>query len=233
MSFGSGPAKISQDSGHEEGDALYGDVDAEEAESAEVVGDVKERTLNVVRSDLLSLIGSALQFQTLGSDHALALGQEPALFGASGHQEWCAETDDGCKEALKEEDVAPSVNAHRGNAPWRDARKAAEGLVLSITSSHANLPSSKETAESTSHRRSRDVNTNAEEQLIALVETGDEEGQTAVLLLVNHHYYYTRHSRHDTTLKNTEHSSGSQESFETLDKGSAQRHKTKADYEDW
>lgn len=58
---------------HEQRNTLNSNVDEEEAKSAEVVGDVHHRPLDVMHFGLFILIGSTLEHEALGSDHALAL----------------------------------------------------------------------------------------------------------------------------------------------------------------
>jgi hypothetical protein len=109
---------------HKERDTLDRNVDEEKAQSAEVVDDVQHSPLHVVNLDLLVLVGSALRNQSLRGNHALTLVKEPAFGRAPGHQERCSKTDNNCEKTLKEENVAPFVNAHRSNTPLGNARKS-------------------------------------------------------------------------------------------------------------
>jgi hypothetical protein len=113
----------------EKRDTLNCDIDAEEAESAKVVRDVEYTSLDVSRSDLLILIGSALQLQSLSGNHAFALVQEPAIGGAARHQEWCTKAYKYCEKAFEEKDVTPGVDSHRCNSPWRNTRETSQILA--------------------------------------------------------------------------------------------------------
>lgn len=88
------------------------DVDAEKAKSADVVGDVQHRPLHMVRLDLFVLIGPTLHDQSLSSNHAFTLVEEPAVLRAPRHKEWRKNTDDRREETLEEKDVAPGVDDH-------------------------------------------------------------------------------------------------------------------------
>ena len=110
---------------HEHRDTLDGDVDTEEPKSADVVGDVEHRALHVARSDLLMLTGASLRDQTLVSNPSLSFVQEIAIPWACWHHEGRGQTDEDGEEAFEEKDVAPLVNSHRSDAPFRDAGQSA------------------------------------------------------------------------------------------------------------
>lgn len=105
----------------EQRETLNSDVDEEEAESAEVVVDVEHGALDVVDFSLLIFGTATLYDESLCSNHALSLVQEPTFFRRARHQEWRTETNEDGKEALEEEDVAPGVDPHRCDSPWWDA----------------------------------------------------------------------------------------------------------------
>ena len=63
-----------------------------------------------MRLSLLVLVGPTLQPESLRGDHPFAFVQKPAFFGAAGHEERSSQTDDNCKQPLKEEDVTPGVD---------------------------------------------------------------------------------------------------------------------------
>ena len=65
---------------------MDGDVDEEEAESADVVVDVEERSSNVVRSNLLILEGAVLYYKPLHCNPALALAEKMAFQRALWHE---------------------------------------------------------------------------------------------------------------------------------------------------
>lgn len=98
LSLGCCPAKILKNSGlhfvrtrsnarilcityHEKRDTLNRDVDAEETECAEVVVDVHNGTLDVVKFDLLVLVRATLRSQSLRGNHPFTLVEEPAVIG--------------------------------------------------------------------------------------------------------------------------------------------------------
>ena len=74
----------------------------------------------MARSDLLVLTSASLRDQTLVSDSSLALVQEVAISWACWHYERRSEADKQGEKAFEEEDVAPLVDPHRGNAPFRN-----------------------------------------------------------------------------------------------------------------
>jgi hypothetical protein len=57
---------------HEKRNTLYGDVDEEEAKSAEIVSDVQHSPFDVMDLSLLVLIGTTFQLESLRSDHSFA-----------------------------------------------------------------------------------------------------------------------------------------------------------------
>jgi hypothetical protein len=163
---------------HEQRNTLYGDVDEKEPKSAEVVGDVHHSPLNVMDLSLLVLIGTTLQLQSLRGDHPFAFVQEPAIFRAPRHQEWCSETNDNGKQPLEEEDVTPSMNDHARGAPRGDARETVSRLAFDACQSvSAVLHSSEQSTEGACHGCCGYVDTDTEQELVALVEAGDEEGK--------------------------------------------------------
>jgi hypothetical protein len=96
----------------EERNSLNGDVDHEKSEGSDVVVDVQEGSSNVVGFNLLVLVATVLQDQSLYCDSALALIQEPAFLRAPWHEVWCAQTDDNRNQTLEEKYVSPRVNKH-------------------------------------------------------------------------------------------------------------------------
>jgi hypothetical protein len=73
---------------------------------------------------LLVLVCTTLGYKSLRGNHALTLVQEPTLLRASGHQEGRSKTNEDCEKSLEKEYVAPRVDAHAGNTPFRNASKS-------------------------------------------------------------------------------------------------------------
>jgi hypothetical protein len=158
-------------------------------------------------------------------DHALTLVQEVAFFGAFGHDEGRSEADNHREKSLKKEDVAPIVDDHGGDSPRRDASKTGCPLAIDVHQQIImNIPCSEQTTKGSSHRRGRDVDADAEQEFVALVEAGDEECKTtkSCMLGIDTTSVWG-HLRHDTTLEYTKTSPSSQQSLEALHKGTAKR----------
>jgi hypothetical protein len=194
-------AHITEQSRQEERERLHSDVDSEEAERADRVVDVEDRTLNMHQLDLLVDIGAVLTEEALSSDGLLAFRKEPALVWMCLHEEGSDQGNDASEEALKEENVAPGVELHSSDAEFRDPDKT----------------SSQKTTESTSKRTGRDEDTDAEQQLVPLVEAREEESNT----------------RHSTTLSQTQECSRNEKSGVALHEGSAEGDQTEREHQEW
>jgi hypothetical protein len=213
----------------EKRNSLDGNVDKEEAQSTDVVVDVGNGSLDVVERDLLVLVGATLRPEPVHGDHALAFVQEVTFFRASGHDEGRSEADNHCEESLKEEDVAPCVDDHGGCSPRRDASKTVCPSAIDFRQQIImNIPRSEQTTKGSSHRRSRDVDADTEQEFVALVEAGDEERKTTKSCMLDFDTTSVwEHLRHDTTLEYTKASPSSQQSLKALHKGTAERDEAK------
>jgi hypothetical protein len=170
----------------------------------------------------------------LSGYHSLAFVQEVAFFRASRHQERRNETKDYCEKAFEEEDVTPGVQDHRKRSPRRNTRKTVYRLATGIRCQDCgSLHRGEKAPESSSHGSSGDVYTNAEQEFVALVEAGNEEGKTT-------RYYELEivttsnweDLRHDTTLKYTKTGPSSQQSLKAFHEGTAERYEPKATYQE-
>lgn len=153
---------IAQQSRQEKRERLDCDVDCEEAERADRVVDVEDRTLDVVHLDLLVDVGAVLAVQALGSNLLLPRSKELAVFGMCLHEDGSGKTDKASEKAFEEKDVTPGVQSHGGDTELRDLRETC----------------SQQTSECTSQRTGRNEDSNTEEQLTSLVETRQEESNT-------------------------------------------------------
>lgn len=73
-----GPIEVAQDGGQEDGKALDGDVDEEEAEATGVVVDVRDGAADMGERDFLVGVCAVLADEALGCDRLLALREELA-----------------------------------------------------------------------------------------------------------------------------------------------------------
>ncbi len=189
LRLGVGPAEAKQDGRQEDRQALDRDVDEEEGKRARVVVDASDSLLDVLLGHGKIRVGFVLAEEALRSNASLALVEEVARGRRRGHPFRRSETNNARNETLKEEDVAPPVDAHRRDAPRRDLGET----------------SGKQTTKGTGDGGGRHVDTDAEQELVALVKGAEEEG----------------HSGHGTALKDTENGAGHHQAGEALDKGRA------------
>lgn len=201
LRLGVGPAEVVEDGGQEHRETLDGDVDEEEGQGAGVVVDAENSSLDIGPGDLPGGIRPVLTQQTLSGDLSLAFVEEVGGRRISRHPNGRQKTNDDGDETLKEEDVAPRVDLGARDSPRGDLGQGG----------------GQETTKSTGDGSSRDVNTDAEQELVALVEAAQEEG----------------HTRHGTTLKDTQERTGDHEASEILDEGGAQRDEAEAADEKW
>lgn len=159
--------------------------------------DVCDGALDVGQGDFLVGMGPVLPDQALGRDHLLALREELARRWGTREPDGRDEADDHGDYPLEEEDVAPRVDAHAGHAPVRDAGQARR----------------QEAAEGAGHARRGDVDADAEEELLALVEGAEVEGE----------------ARHGAALEGAEDGPGHEEARVAPDEGGAERHEAEAD----
>ena len=159
LRHGCGVAHVAEQSRQEERERLHCDVDSEEAESAYGVVDVEDGTLDVHQLDLLVDIGAVLAEQTLSGDGLLTLCEELALVRVSLHEERRNKAYNAGEETLEEENVTPGVDSHGSNAKFGNPNKA----------------SSQKTTEGSCERTGRDEDTDAEQQLVPLVEAREKE----------------------------------------------------------
>lgn len=166
----------------EKRNTLDSDVDEKKSESADVVGDVEHRSLHMTRLDFLILSSASLRNQTFMRDPSFAFVQEVALAWACRHRKRCSDANKKSEEAFKEEDVAPRVNNHGRCTPCRDSGQSGETFVSisARVARYIHSPCSQKSTERTSHTGSRDVDTDAEQQLVALVEASDKEREATV-----------------------------------------------------
>lgn len=122
--------------------------------------DAKDGPLDVRPGDLLVGLGTVLPDQPLVGNHALPLGQELAGARRTGQPDRGEAANEHRDEALKEEDVAPGVDAHRGHAPGGDAGQAR----------------GQQAAKGAGHGGRGDVDADAEEELLALVKGAQVKG---------------------------------------------------------
>lgn len=191
------PVEVAQDGGQEHRQALDGDVDEEEAQAAGVVVDVCHGAFDVGQGDFFVGVGAVFTDQPLGGDHLLALGEELARRGGTRKPDGRDEPDDHGDYPLEEEDVAPRVDPHGCDAPVRDARQARR----------------QEAAEGARHARRGDVDADAEEELLALVEGAEVECEPG----------------HGAALEGAEDCPGHEEARVAPDEGGAERHEAEAD----
>lgn len=159
--------------------------------------DAHDSAFDMCKGDALVRLGAVLADQALRGDHLLALGEELARRGGRGQPNWRDEADDHGDDALEEEYVAPRVDAYAGGAPVRDAREARR----------------QQAAEGARHARRRDVDADAEEELLALVEGAEVEGE----------------ARHGAALEGAEDGPRDEQARVGGDEGGAERHEAKAD----
>jgi hypothetical protein len=112
--------------------------------------------------DLLVDVGAVLTVKALSSDSLLALCEELALVRVCLHEQGSNQADDASEETLEEENVTPGVDLHGSDAEFGNPDET----------------SSQQTTESTSKRTGRDEDTDAEQQLVPLVEAREEERNT-------------------------------------------------------
>ena len=121
----------------------------------------------------------ALHMKPLCSYYTFAVVQEVAFFGASRHQERHNEADEDREQALEEEYVTPGMEDHGRRTPRRDARQAVcISAVDMCVRDQSDVHGGEQAAKGSSHGRSRDENTDTEQELITLVEARDEKGET-------------------------------------------------------
>lgn len=191
------PVEVAQDGGQEDGQALDGDVDEEEAEAARVVVDAHDGAPDMSERDALVGVRAVLAHEALRRDRLLALREEPARRRRRRQPDWRDHADHHGQQPLEEEDVAPAVDAHARRAPVRDAREARR----------------QEAAEGAGHARRRDVDADAEEELLALVEGAQVEGE----------------AWHGAALEHAQDGSRHEEARVAGDEGGAERHEAEAD----
>jgi len=216
----------------EKRNTLDSDVDEEKSESADVVGDVEHRSLHMTRSDLLLLSSASLRDQTFVRDPSFAFVQEVALAWACRHCKRCSEANKKSEEAFKEEDVAPRVNNHGRCTPWRNSGQSGETIVSfsAMVVKYIHSPCGQKSTERTSHTGSRDIDTDAKQKLVALVEASDKEREATVRCKLSRCRVKAEHLRHDAAFEDTKYSSGSQKAFKAVHKSCAEGDKTETDY---
>jgi hypothetical protein len=200
LRHGRGVAHVAEQSRQEERERLHGNVDGEEAERTDGVVDVEDGTLDVHQLDLLVDVGTVLTEETLSSDGLLAFGKEFALVRVSLHEEGSDQGNDASEETLEEENVAPGVEFHGSDAELRNPDETG----------------SQKTTESASKRTGRDEDTDAEKELVPLVEAGEEEGNTG----------------HSATLSQTQECACNEKSGVALNEGSAERDQAEREHQE-
>lgn len=105
------------------------DVDEEKPKSADVIRNVEDSSLHVARCNLLILSSAGLGDQTFVRNPSFALVQEEAFSWACGHNKWCSETDKDSKKTFEEKDVAPCLDDHGIDSPWRDTGQSGRYLL--------------------------------------------------------------------------------------------------------
>jgi hypothetical protein len=200
LRHGRGVAHITEQSRQEKRERLHRDVNSKEAERTDGVVDVEDGTLDVHQLDLLVDIGAVLTEEALSGDGLLTLREELALVRVCLHEEGSNQGNDASEETLEEENVAPGVELHSSDAEFRDPDEA----------------SSQKTTESASKRTGRDEDSDAEKELVPLVEAGEEEGNTG----------------HSATLSQTQECACNEKSGVALHEGSAEGDQTKREHQE-
>jgi hypothetical protein len=111
------------DTYHEQRDALNRDIDTEEAECANVIVDVGQRSVHMVRCDTLVLLCAVLHPQSLERDPTLALIEKPGLVWACRHKERRTKAGQDSNYAFEEKNIAPRVDDHARGSPWGNTSK--------------------------------------------------------------------------------------------------------------
>lgn len=152
-------AHVAQQRRQEEREGLHGDIDGEEAESADGVVDVEDGALDVLQLDLFVHVRTVLAEETLCGDLLFAGREELALVRVCLHEDWSDQSNDDCEQAFEEEDVAPGVQFHGCDAELGDSNETC----------------GEQSTEGSCERTGRDEDSDAEQEFVPLVEARQEE----------------------------------------------------------